>query len=169
MARGFFARLWRRYQPLESLAEVLDLAGDRVEVQGFADPVAPLQDPLTDEVCVAIDYRAWPPSTTIGIDGATAHNGRAYQLMARQAVDFALTEGPVSVLVRVDNGEDVGQLHRRLLEQFGVGLRAETDTVATGARIRVAGRVERLEQMGSPHRTEPHTIAIVADRFWLVE
>ncbi|MEM6995975.1 MAG: hypothetical protein AAF721_36040 [Myxococcota bacterium] len=169
MARGFFARLWKRYVPVASLGELLDHAGDRVEIQGFADPVAPLEDPLSGERCVAIDYRAWPPSTTIGIDGATAHNGRAYQLMARQAVDFALTEGAITVLVRVDNGEDVGALHDRLLERFGVGLRAETDMVARGARIGVAGRVEGVQQGTSPHRTAPHTIAVVADRFWLVE
>lgn len=145
------------------------MGGDRVEVEGFADPVGRLEDPLSGGRCVAIDYRAWPPSTTIGIDGATAHNGRAYQLAAQQAVDFTLTDGPISVLVRVDTGKSVDALHTRLLEQFGVGLRAETDTVVSGARIRVAGRVDRIPQAGSPHRTAPQTISLVADRFWVVE
>ncbi|MBL4689434.1 MAG: hypothetical protein JKY37_32895 [Nannocystaceae bacterium] len=169
MGRSLFARLFRRYHSVTTLSALLDMAGDRVEIEGFADPVARLEDPLSGERCVAIEYRAWPPSTTLGIDGGSGHNGRAYQLAAQQAVDFTLTDGPISVLVRVDAGKSVDALHTRLLEQFGVGLRAETDTVATGAKIRVAGRVDRVPHGGSPHRTAPQTISLVADRFWVVE
>lgn len=139
-----------------------------MQVEGTAEPVRVLHDPCSGDACVAVDYRAWPPSTTLGIDGGTAHNGRAYQLAARQAVDFQLREGPVSVLVRVDYGEDVAALHRRLQERFGVGLRAETEVVTPGARVGVAGRVRARESFGSPHRSAPYTLAIDAERFWLV-
>lgn len=168
MQAGFFARLFRRYQPVAGLSDLLDMDGSRVEIEGYAEPVRPIEDPLTGEGCVAIDYRAWPPSTTIGIDGATAHNGRAYQLAARQTADFVLTEGPVTVLVKVDEGEDVMGLHERLLEQFGVGLRAETDNVPIGARIRVSGVVQAEAQGASPHRSAPHTITLRAERFRVV-
>jgi len=165
MQAGFFARLFRRHQAVERLSDLLDMDGARVEIEGYAEPVHAIEDPLTGEGCVAIDYRAWPPSTTIGIDGATAHNGRAYQLAARQTADFVLTEGPVTVRVLVDEGEDVMGLHERLLERFGVGLRAETDIVPIGARIRVAGRVQATPKGASPHRSDPHTITLRADRF----
>lgn len=168
MARGFFARLLKRYHSVAALGELLDLAGERVELEGHADPVRPLEDPLSQTPCVAIEYRAWPPSTTLGIDGGTSHNGRAYQLATRQATDFVFTEGPISVLVLVDVGEDVNGLHDRLRNKFGVGLRSETDYVAVGSRLRVAGRVQKTGQGGSPHRSQPHTITVRADRFWLV-
>lgn len=168
MQAGFFARLFRRYRPVARLSDLLDMDGSRVEIEGYAEPVRSIEDPLTGKACVAIDYRAWPPSTTIGIDGATAHNGRAYQLAARQTADFVLTEGPVTVRVLVDEGEDVMGLHERLLERFGVGLRAETDNVPIGARIRVSGVVQAEPQGASPHRSAPHTITLRAERFRVV-
>lgn len=168
VAQGFLARLLRRYDVVADLGTLRERVGDRVEIEGIADPTAVLEDPLTGERCIALDYRAYPPSTTIGIDGGTAHNGRAYQMVARQAVDFSLGDGPISVLVRVEAGEDVAELHARLVEQFGVGLRAETDRLVGGQRIGVAGRVRQVGAVGSPHRTAPQTIVVVADRYWPV-
>jgi len=149
------------------LSELFELEGARVEISGIAEPVQALQDPLSGQACVAIDYRAWPPSTTLGVDGASAHNGRAYELAAFAASDFHLQEGPVSVLVRVEPGRDTVALHDQLQLQFGVGLRAETDVVPSGARVCVAGRVEPLKRSGSPHRTQPHTLVVKASRIWL--
>lgn len=166
-AADLIARLTRRYRKVPQLSELMELAGQRVEIRGVIEPLQVLEDPVTGEACVAIDYRAWPPSTTIGVDGATAYNARAFQVSARQATDFVLHEGPVSVRVHVDAGEDLASLHRRLVARYGVGLRAESEFVATDAEVCVAGRVAQREAPGSPHRTDPATVTLHADRFWL--
>ena len=166
---GLLSRLWRRKHQVVRTSELPDLPGKRVEFEGYADPVVPLVDPVTGDACAAIEYRAWPPSTTIGIDGGTGHNGRAYQINARQASDFSSTDGAITVLIVVDGGQDVVALHRQLLEQFGVGLRAETDVVPIGARVRVVGRVDPTPHAGSPHRSAPHVVTVRAERFWLIQ
>src|SRR5690606_19311435 len=124
--------------------------------------------PLTGEACVAVEYRAWPPSTTLGMDGATSHAGRAFQLDARQAVEFVLVDATASILVRPPRGEDVGALHRDLLQRYGVGLRAETNHVPAGAQIRLEGRVTFVRGgKGSPLREETYVAVVDAERFWL--
>lgn len=164
----WLGRLWpRRYDRVPHLRQIRT---GRVEIAGRVEPLETLDDPLTGETCVAIEYRAWPPSTTVGMDGATVHAGRAFQLDARQAVEFVLVDTTGRVLVRPPPGEDIDELHRELLHRFGVGLRAETSHVPGGARIRVAGRVSfARSRRGSPLREEPYVAIVEADRFWLAE
>ncbi|MCH9685978.1 MAG: hypothetical protein K0V04_31375, partial [Deltaproteobacteria bacterium] len=107
-----------------------------------------------------------PPSTTIGIEGGTSHNSR-YQVNARQAVDFVLTDGAVRVLVRPDPGEEVGDLHERLVARYGVGLRAETDIVEAGQRLRVSGTVEH-RSVGAGHRELPYVAIVRAEKIRLI-
>jgi hypothetical protein len=158
---------FRRYRAVGDLAALQGLARIRVEIEGDVESIDTLDDPIAGRTCVAMDYRAWPPSTTLGMDGATAYGSRAYQVNARQAVDFVLSDGRSRVLVQVSQGEDIGGLHRRLLERFGVGLRAEVDTVPVGARVRVAGRLTHSRSIGSPHRAAPYSAVVRADRFWV--
>jgi hypothetical protein len=149
-----------------SLREIHD---GNVRLSGRVEPLSTLDDPLTGEPCVAIEYRAWPPSTTLGMDGATTHAGRAFQLDARQAVEFVLVDDTASVLVRPPSSDDVDvdALHRDLLHRYGVGLRAETSHLSPGARILLEGRVTFLHGgQGSPLRSEPYVAIVEAERFW---
>ena len=166
VAARWLGRLWpRRYRRVELLRQIQE---GRIQVAGRVEPLETIEDPLTGEPCVAVEYRAWPPATTIGMDGATQHAGRAYQLDARQAVEFMLTDETASILVRPPVGEDVEAIHRELLQRYGVGLRAETEHVTAGAHIRLEGRVTYVRgEKGSPLREAPYAAIVEADRFWL--
>jgi len=164
--------LQRRWRPHQLVAELGSLAtGEvrRVEIEGRVEAVSSLRDPVSGEACVALEYRAWPPATTVGMDGATAHAGRAYQVNARQAVDFVLVDPGGRVLVHTDPGEDVSALHHALLERYGVGLRAESDALRAGQRLRVVGEVvHRSGGPGTPHRELPYTAVVRAERLQVV-
>lgn len=169
MAWQWLQRLWRPYQPVARLSELATGRSNRVEVQGRVEPLELLRDPVSGEDCVVIEYRAWPPSTTIGMDGATSHNSRAYQVNARQAADFVLVGDGARVLVRTDPGEDLEALHQRLIERYGVDLRAESEMVHAGQRLSVSGRVEhRMGASRTPHRDLPYDAVVQAERIRLV-
>ncbi len=164
---GWLSRLWRRRY--RAVADLARLGQGRVEVEGRVEPLEVLRDPLDGRACVAIEYRAWPPATTVGMDGATAHNSRAFQIEARQAVDFVLSNGRSRVLVHVDAGEDLSSLHRDLLERYGVQLRSEVEIIDVGSEVRVEGVVKTVRSAStSPHRSEPWAGEIQAERLWLV-
>lgn len=164
MAWQWLQRLWRPYQPVEDLASLAGGSERRVEIEGRVEAVGHLVDPLTGDECVALEYRAWPPATTLGMDGANAHAGRAYQVNAREAVEFVLTDGHAQVLVQPERGEDVAGLHERLVAQYGVGLRAETEVVVVGQRLRVAGAVVHRSEGAAPHRELPYGAIVRAER-----
>ncbi len=164
MAWQWLRRLWRPYEAVAELGALVTGTALRVEIEGSVEPLGTLVDPVSGEACVAVSYRAWPPATTLGMDGATAHAGRAYQVNARQAVDFVLSDGSSHVLVTTDPGEDVGALHQRLLERYGVGLRAETDIVQVGQRLRVAGHVVHRGGRNTPHRELPYCAIVRVER-----
>jgi hypothetical protein len=159
-------RLLRRYRAVAGLGDLSTVGRGRVEVEGTIEGLELLADPIDGDPCVAMDYRAWPPSTTMGIDGGTSYGSRAYQVNAREATDFVLADGEARVLVVVDRGDDIGGLHRRMLAQFGVGLRAEVDVVSVGSRVRVAGELTEAWSRGSPHRSSPYSAVVRADRVW---
>lgn len=165
--RSLLDRLLRRYRSVSDLGTLQAFDRARVEIEGEVELLEALDDPIGGRSCAAMDYRAWPPSTTMGIDGGTTYGSRAYQVNARQAVDFVLSDGHGRVLVQVSGGEDIAGLHRRLLERFGVGLRAEVDTVEAGTRLKVAGRLTHTARRGSPHRSASWTAVVRADRFWV--
>lgn len=165
MAWRWLQRLWRPYRPVDELGSLASGRDRRVEIEGRVEAVGQLLDPLSGEACIALEYHAWPPATTMGVDGANAHGGRAYQVNARQAVEFVLVDAGARVLVRPDLGEDVAGLHDRLVERYGVGLRAETDMVVAGQRLRVAGEVlHRSGGPGTPHRELPYGAIVRAER-----
>jgi hypothetical protein len=149
---------------MESLRHIHD---GNVQLSGRVESLGTIDDPLTGDPCVAVEYRAWPPSTTLGMDGATIHSGRAFQLDARQAVEFVLVDETGSVLVRPPPGQDVDALHRDLVHRYGVDLRAETTHLSAGTQIFLQGRVTFVRgHEGSPMRTEPYVAIVEAERFW---
>lgn len=166
MALSWLRRLWRPYVAVEDLGSLPATAASRVELVGTVEAVESLHDPIDGQACVAIVYHAWPPSAALGMDGASAHNSRAYQINAQQARDFVLSDGTSQVLIRVDAGEDLEALHRRLLDQHGMTLRCETEVVALGERVRIWGRVEhRSAGPGARHRELPYVAIVRADKF----
>jgi hypothetical protein len=167
LAWQWLRRLWRPYEPVSELGALATGDALRVEIEGRVEAVTSLRDPVNGEACVAVSYQAWPPATTLGMDGATAHAGRAYQVDARQAVDFVLVDGGSQVLVRTDPGEDVVALHQELLARYGVALRTEVDTVRVGQRLRVAGQVVHRRGAGTPHRELPYCAIVRAERIRL--
>lgn len=164
MAWQWLQRLWRPYRPVDDLLALTGGTDRRVEFEGRVEAVGHLVDPLNGEHCVALEYRAWPPATTLGMDGANAHAGRAYQVSARQAVEFVLADGGTQVLIQPDPGENVTELHERLVERYGVGLRCETEAVVAGQRLRVAGAVIHRSGPSTPHRELPYGAIVRAER-----
>lgn len=169
MVWQWIRRLLQSHIPVAELGSLATGNARKVEIEGRVEALSSVRDPVGGEACVMLEYRAWPPATTLGMDGATAHAGRAYQVNARQAVDFVLVDGGVRVLVRTDHGEDVVALHQALLDRYGVGLRAESDALLAGQRLRVAGVVEhRSGGPGTPHRELPYSAIVRAERLRVV-
>lgn len=135
-----------------------------VELEGTVRVLEPLVDPLSGDLGVAVEYRAWPPSTMIGVDGAAA---QAFLVRASAATDFLLERDGVQVLVVPAKGEDIEASHRELTALYGVNLEARSTLVVAGDRVRVVGVVEHVTPIGSPHRTEPYRAVLRAKRFWL--
>ena len=116
-----------------------------------------------------MEYRAWPPSTTVGVDGAAVVGARAFQIVASQAVEFLLESGGKSVLVRPQTGDEVAERHAALEAQYGLNLRTEVQCVVPGDAVRIEGRVSYVSPAGgSPMRSDPYRAVVDATRFQLV-
>ncbi len=138
------------------------------EVEGVVRALELIVDPVDGTRCVALDYRAWPPSTTSGVGGAAVVGDRAFQVVAAQAVEFMLEAQGRSVLIRPQHGEDVAARHRALEEQYGFTLRTEVQCVCAGDEVIVRGKVVHVTPPGgSPHRSEPHRAVIEAQQIRL--
>jgi hypothetical protein len=161
---GWLDRFRRRYRRVDDWDELGD---GRVDLRGTVEASELLHEPLSGDPCVAIEYRAWPPTTTIGTGGGPRDTG-AFQIDAGQAVDFELVDARGRrIACRVQPGKDVAGLHRELLDRFGVELRTEVGIVEPGVVVRVHGEVvERSSGSGSPHRTDPQVGVVAVDRFW---
>lgn len=157
-------RLLRRYRAVSDWSE---LSSGRVRVTGRAVASQMLFEPLEGRAALAIEYHAWPAATTIGADGAGGTNATAYQIGSRAATDFELEDDVGRRLeIKVDHGEDVNGLHERLIEKFGVGLRAEAEIIEAGDDVVIEGVVQLTGVRGSPHRTDPVVGTVTAHRFW---
>ncbi|MGH1345185.1 MAG: hypothetical protein ACRBN8_26725 [Nannocystales bacterium] len=138
------------------------------EVEGVVRALDVIVDPLGGARCVALDYRAWPPSTTAGVDGAAVVGDRAFQVAASQTVEFMLDAAGRSVLIRPQPGDDVAAVHRSLEAQYGFNLRAEVHCVSPGDAVVVRGKVVHVTPPGgSPHRADPHRAVIEAQQIRL--
>lgn len=137
----------------------------RVEIEGQVEALSVLHDPITGEPAVVLDYQARKPGVAqryFGIDE------RDRGIAATQAVDFVLRDPTGAALIEVARGGDVGRLHQRMHEEFGIGLDATVDRIAAGDRIRVRGRVRTLDEGSSPHRREPWMVVVVAEELELL-
>jgi hypothetical protein len=166
--------LWQHLWPprprrLERLSDILGAGGDElVMLTGSVEALESIHDPVSGEAAVAVDYRAAPPNSIVGVAGALATMSRLFQVTRQQAVDFVVGDGPHRVLVCVDRGTDLGAVHRDLLARHGVGLYTERVLVRPGARVCVVGR--RLgSRPTSPLRDEPYLGVVRAQRFWTLE
>lgn len=137
-------------------------------LSGRIEALDTIHDPVNGEVAVAIEYRAAPPNSVVGVAGALTMLSRVFQVSRQQAVDFIVRDGPHRILVCVDRGTDLDAVHRDLLARHGVGLHTERALVRPGAGVCVVGR--RLgARPTSPLRDEPYLAAIRAQRFWPLE
>ncbi|MCY0991380.1 hypothetical protein OV203_29805 [Nannocystis sp. ILAH1] len=166
--------LWQHLWPprprrLERLSDILGAGRDElVTFAGSVEPLEAIHDPVSGELAVAIDYRAAPPHSVVGVAGALSVISRTFHVARQQAVDFLVAEGPHRVLVCVDHGTDLDAFHRDLLTRHGVGMRTERALVRPGDRVCVIGR--RLgARPTSPLRDEPHLAVVRAQRFWPLE
>ncbi|MEZ4452834.1 MAG: hypothetical protein R3B09_25455 [Nannocystaceae bacterium] len=165
-------RLFRRSRPRQ-VVDFVDLCGDglhpgdRIELAGRVEAQGTVVDPIGDLECVAIEYRAWPQPTTIGIDGAPV-GARAFHLTCHHAADFVLERHGARIYVRVDRGRDVAAIHGDLVGRYGVGLRSEVRRIVDGDEVRLVGAIERLRGGASPLRDDPYLAVIAAERLWAV-
>ena len=162
---AWYDRLLGRVPFIEDWGE---LQAGRVEVEGIVEAIETLVDPIDGDPCVAVEYRAWPPSTTLGMDGGSTVGGRAFQIEAGQAVEFALRQGERQLLVRPDPGRDVAALHRDLVRRYGVNLRADVHIVEPGTTLRIVGDLQPAPTPGSPMRTDPFAAVLIADSLRIV-
>lgn len=166
--------LWQHLWPprprrLEHLPDILGAGRDElVMLAGSVEALESIHDPVSGEVAVAIDYRAAPPNSIVGVSGALTAMSRAFQVTRQQAVDFVVGDGPHRVLVRVDRGTDLAAVHRDLLARHGIGLHTERVLVRPGARICVVGRRLGARPV-SPLRDEPYLGVVRAQRFWTLD
>ncbi len=170
---SLWRRLWGsgRPQRLTRLRELTGLAPAAVvELVGIVKVFASeVQCPISGRTGVALEYRAWPQSSTLGVDGLSANHSRAFELRCQQAVDFMLSDGNDQVLVRVDPGRDVATVHRDLSNRYGLSLRSEQALICEGTDVRVVGVVASLCPDASPHRSEPYLAEVQARQFWVVD
>lgn len=132
------------------------------ELAGSVQALEEIKDPVGGTRCVVLEYRAWPPSTTAGVDGAAVVGDRAFQVSALQAVEFLLQSRGRTVLVRPRPGEDIVARHAALEARYGISLRTEVQHVAAGDDVVVRGRVVHVTPT-SPHRTEPYKAVLEAE------
>ena len=139
-----------------------------VEVEGVVRALEIIVEPVEGTRCVALDYRAWPPSTTSGVGGAAVVGDQAFQVVAAQTVEFMLESRGRSVLIRPQPGEDVAAMHQALEAQYGFNLRTEVQCVSAGDEVVVRGKVVHVTPAGgSPHRSDPYRAVIEAQQIRL--
>lgn len=132
----------------------------RVELHGEVEALELLVDPVDGTAAVLIEYHAQRPGSAnrlFGLDEVAAEIGGC------QATNFVLRDASGAALIEVDRGADIAQLHRRLREEFGVGLEVRVEHVVPGATVVLRGRVRALADHGSPHRREPWAVIVTLD------
>jgi hypothetical protein len=157
--------LLRGYRKVRDFGE---LGAGRVELEGRAELVCQLIDPLSGDACIALEYHAAPPSS-LSVQGPGI-SSRAFTVSASQAVDFVLSDGAARVLIRVaERQDDVANVHQHLMDEYGLELRTEVLTIRAGDTVCVRGKADPTGlPVGSPYRTPTLAGVVLADRFWVV-
>ncbi|RMG93547.1 MAG: hypothetical protein D6705_18450 [Deltaproteobacteria bacterium] len=144
---------------VRNLADFVE--GRRVvfEARAVADP--PLIEPLERTPCLAAVYRAWPPATTVGVDGASAGGSRGFEVRAEAFAPFFTDTFGHRVRVLPASDEDLVARHDALLAAYGINLRCEVLAVPASCRVRVEGWVRCGRRVrGSPHREDGGEIEV---------
>lgn len=152
--------LSRQRDPVARRIESVTREDTRVELEGEVEALGLLHDPLTGQAAVILNYRARRPGLAPRYFGIQDSGGA---LDAFQATNFLLVDGGGMALIEVAPGSDIAALHRRLSDEFGVDLRASTEHIGPGDRIRVRGRVRAWPDEQSPHRREPWSVIVRLD------
>jgi hypothetical protein len=135
-----------------------------VELSGAVEALGTLSDPLDGSTCIAIEYRAAPPSQ-LGIQG-TEQPFSAFRVEAHQAVEFVLTDGAQRVLVQIPTGQDdVAAVHAHLMLEYGLRLQAATRCIRAGDHLHVVGIADDALSV-SPYRSPSYAAVVRAERFW---
>jgi hypothetical protein len=132
----------------------------RVELEGEVEALELLHDPVDGTAAVFLEYHARRPGFAqrlFGIDDVAA------EIAGCQATNFVLRDASGAALIEVDRGADIGGLHRRLREEFGVQLEVRVEHVVPGDTVRLRGRVRAWADHGSPHRREPWAVIVALD------
>jgi len=130
------------------------LGADRkVEVLGQLELLDRLHSPVDGRAGAMLDYSARARSAAGRLHFGAAMSSMDLKYSATQAVDFVLRDSSGSVLVRVDRGRDVEELHADLMAEYGVELDAHTDVLGEGQTVRVRGEVV-AEGSDDPHRAD---------------
>ena len=158
----WLSRLLNRSTPAYTPRRVDELSTveEAVELEGVVEAVEVLQDPLSGEPAVVLNYLARRPAAAQLYFSIQANEG---DIEAYQATNFVIRDDSGAALIEVAQGTDIAKLHAELLERFGVNLEAEIERVGPGERIRVRGRVRRQATGGSPHRREAWTAVVTLD------
>ena len=158
----WLSRLLNRGSPDYARRRVDELAqvDEAVELEGVIEAIEQLQDPLTGEPAVVLDYLARRRGPAALYFSIQANEG---DIQAFQATNFILRDASGAALIEVASGLDVAKLHAELLARFGVSLEVEVERVGPGDRVRVRGRVRHCAGGGSPHRRQPWTAVVALD------
>src|SRR5262245_24038033 len=137
------------YQPRQIAA--IEQSDTRVELEGEVEALELLHDPVDGTAAVLLEYHARRPGFAqrfFGIDDVAA------EIAGCQATNFVLRDASGAALIEVARGADIGVLHHRLHEEFGVALEVRVAYVAPGDTVRLRGRVRARADHGSPHRRD---------------
>lgn len=157
--------LWKRIfggrtpEPVE-LAQAIP--GSRVALEGHVEVITELLSPVDGEAGVALAYNASAPSAVSRAYAGLLGAGVDIRVRARQAVDFLLRGPEFTALIRVEPGDDVGAVHQEFINSHGVNVRASTEVLAEGDRVRVEGEVLATPP-GDPHRGPGYDLVVAAD------
>jgi len=158
---------WLLVRAPRKVADFGSIGHGRVELSGTVEALGTLSDPLDGSACIAIEYRAAPPSQ-LGIQGPEQPFS-AFRVEAHQALEFVLTDGARRVLVQIPPGQDdVAAVHSHLTLEYGVRLKAATRCIRSGDRLHVVGVAEEALSM-SPYRAPSYAAILRAERFWAAE
>jgi len=140
-----------RPRPVEHLDDLVE--GARVSFSGLAVADPPLVEPVEGMACLAATLRAWPPATTVGVDGASARASRAFEARAEAFAPFNVELLGQTVRVVPRRGGDLAAMFAQMTKAHGLDLRCEVVALPAVCKVYLEGVVRcGPSVVGSPHR-----------------